>query len=197
MAIKCTDAEDLTEYSLFSSPPSATAMGCTWPRHGRQPHRDSLSVQIGVVCFDWWVGVGLVLGGILGGRPIRRPLKFCILNFLYRNLGFKTYVTIQNLCPGASAAAAPFSTQYTPTEHTGRHASRHRRRGPRYRYGLYPRTPRPRCERPGAVLRFNFRRLASVSGRAPRTDVSRVVTNWTLHTALPPHAADVAPPGLR
>ena len=46
-------------------------MGCTRPWHGGQSHRDSPSVQIRVVCFDWWVGVGLVLGGILGGgtRP--------------------------------------------------------------------------------------------------------------------------------
>ena len=72
-------------------------------------------------------------------------------------------------CEKDSAAAAPFSTQYTPTEHTGRHASRHRRRGPRYRYGLYPRAPRPRCERPGAVLRFISEDSLLFPG-APRTD---------------------------
>ena len=26
-------------------------------QHARQPHRDSLSVQTSVACFDWWVGV--------------------------------------------------------------------------------------------------------------------------------------------
>ena len=60
-----------------------------WAAHGHgtahQPHRDSLSVQISVVCFDWWVGVGLVLGGILGGRPIRRPLKICIFLYYRKN----------------------------------------------------------------------------------------------------------------
>ena len=75
--------------------------------------------------------------------------------------------------PPATAAAGPGTgTAFTPV-HPARAASARGRF-----YGSFPKT------------RFCFRELL---GRI----VSREYTNWTLHTALPPHAADVAPPGLR
>ena len=42
-----------------ASPSVGSPIGQGRPWGVQQPHRDSLSVQFSVVCFDWWVGFGV------------------------------------------------------------------------------------------------------------------------------------------